>query len=189
MLPDRLDLCLSPRSFPPFCKKELLCIFWSPGKKLIIVVQGIDVQSMGVPGAFFLTVLSHLNQLSQGSWLGPSIFSHTQEGHSDLCRHGRYQCDSHNSVLPLTHFSHWKLIVWQMGDRCGSGMDLGFGIGMCTLRNMEWLANRDLLYSTGHSTKYSLMVCVGKESEKEWMFVHFVVQQKSSQHCKSTILQ
>ena len=50
------------------------------------------------------------------------------------------------------------------GDRWGwGGRDCGFGIGTCTLRYMEWLANRDLLYSTGNSTQYSVMVYMGKE--------------------------
>ena len=36
---------------------------------------------------------------------------------------------------------------------------------------MEWLANGDLLYSTG-GNQYSVLMYVGKESEKEWMCVH-----------------
>ena len=52
------------------------------------------------------------------------------------------------------------------------GMDLGFGIGICTLRYMEQLANRNLLYSTGNSTQYSVIIYVGKESEIEWICVH-----------------
>ena len=36
-----------------------------------------------------------------------------------------------------------------------------------TLLDMEWMANGDLLYSTGNSTPYSVMTYVGKASEKE----------------------
>ena len=36
---------------------------------------------------------------------------------------------------------------------------------------MKQLANRDLLYSTENSPQYSVMVYVGKESEKEWMCI------------------
>ena len=36
---------------------------------------------------------------------------------------------------------------------------------------MERLANGELLYSTGNSTKYSVIIYIGKESEKEWMCV------------------
>ena len=39
-----------------------------------------------------------------------------------------------------------KTNLWQVGGE----MDLGFGIGVCTLCNVQSLANRDLLYSTGH---------------------------------------
>ena len=50
-------------------------------------------------------------------------------------------------------------------DKC-RGMDWGFGIGTCTLRSMEGLANRDLLYRTQNSTQCSVIVYVSKESER-----------------------
>ena len=53
------------------------------------------------------------------------------------------------------------------GDRCGRGRDWGFVVDKCTLRYMECLANRDLLYSTGNSTQYSVIINMGKEYEKE----------------------
>ena len=43
-------------------------------------------------------------------------------------------------------------------------MDQGFGIGICILRCMEWLAKRDLLYSTESSTQCSVIIYVRKES-------------------------
>ena len=53
------------------------------------------------------------------------------------------------------------------GGRWGwIGMDWGFGISICTLRYMEWLATWDLLYSARNSTRYSVMAYMGKESEK-----------------------
>lgn len=63
---------------------------------------------------------------------------------------------------------------------------------ICTLY-IEWMVNRDLLYSTGNTTQYSLIIYMEKESEKEWICVyvqlnHFVVQQKLTHHCKSTTL-
>ena len=77
----------------------------------------------------------------------------------------------------------------------GGGVQDGleFGISICTLRYMEWLANTDLLYSTENSTQYSVIIYMRKESEIKWMCIHtqlnhFVVQQKLS-HCKSTMLQ
>ena len=51
-------------------------------------------------------------------------------------------------------------------------MDWGFGVGTCTLWYMEWLANGDLLYSTENSTQYSVIIYMGKESEKKWICVH-----------------
>ena len=37
---------------------------------------------------------------------------------------------------------------------------------ICTLWCVEWLANRNLLYSTGSSIRYYVMVCVGKDWKK-----------------------
>ena len=56
-------------------------------------------------------------------------------------------------------------------DRAGEEMDWGFGIGTCTLWYTESLANRDLLYSAGNYTQYSITMYMGKESEKEGMCV------------------
>ena len=58
-------------------------------------------------------------------------------------------------------------------------------------RYMEWLANRDLLYSTENSAQYFVIIYVGKESEWELICVyvwldHLGVQQKLWQPCKST---
>ena len=51
-------------------------------------------------------------------------------------------------------------------------MDQGFESGMCTLLDMEWMVNGDLLYGTGNSTQYSVLPYMGKESEKEWICVY-----------------
>ena len=55
------------------------------------------------------------------------------------------------------------------GDMWGwvGGLDWDFGIGICTLRYMEQLANRDLIYSSENFNQYSVMIYVGKESERE----------------------
>ena len=42
------------------------------------------------------------------------------------------------------------------------------------------LANWDLLYSTGNSTQYSVIIYMGKESEKEWIC--------ESSHCSSAVM-
>ena len=50
--------------------------------------------------------------------------------------------------------------------------------------------NKDLLYSTGKFTQYSVITYMGKESEKEWIYVHtkliyLAVYLKLKQLCKS----
>ena len=57
----------------------------------------------------------------------------------------------------------------QKGHMGVGGLDWGFGIGLCTLWYMKWLASLDLLCGTEKSTQYSVIIYVGKESEKEWM--------------------
>ena len=32
--------------------------------------------------------------------------------------------------------------------------------------------DKDLLYSTGNSTQYSVMTYMGKESKKEWIYIY-----------------
>ena len=89
----------------------------------------------------------------------------------------------------------WKTYDYPRGQVGGLGrMDWGFGIGICTLRYVEKLANEDLPYSAVNSTQYSVAIHGGKESEREWMCVYvgqgpFFVQQKSSQPCNVTVLQ
>ena len=70
----------------------------------------------------------------------------------------------------LTNFEN-KLLITK-GDRCERGMYWGFGIGICTWWYMEWLASGDLLYSTGNSSQYSVIIHMGKDYEKEWIPIH-----------------
>lgn len=37
---------------------------------------------------------------------------------------------------------------------------------------MECMVNKDLLYGTENSTQYSLIIYVGKESRKGWIYVY-----------------
>ena len=46
------------------------------------------------------------------------------------------------------------------------------GVNICTLLYMEWMVNRDLLYSIGNSTQYSVIFYMEKESGKECMCVY-----------------
>ena len=59
---------------------------------------------------------------------------------------------------------------------------------------MYKIINKNLLYSTGNSTQYSVITYMRKESEKEWIYVyvllnHFAVYLKITQYCESIILQ
>ena len=45
-------------------------------------------------------------------------------------------------------------------------------IGIYALLYTKSISNKDLLYSTGISTQYSVMACMGKESEKERIYVY-----------------
>ena len=65
-----------------------------------------------------------------------------------------------------------KLMVTKGTGEGGGGMDRGFGTGIYTSRDLELLANEDLLYSTGNSTQYSMIIYMGKESERQCMCVH-----------------
>ena len=54
----------------------------------------------------------------------------------------------------------------------GDQGDRWWGTGICTPWYIEWLASGFLWYSTGNSSQYSVMVYVGKESEREWICVY-----------------
>ena len=41
-----------------------------------------------------------------------------------------------------------------------------FVIDMYTLLYLKWISNKDMLYSTGNFTQYSVMAYMGKESKK-----------------------
>ena len=51
-------------------------------------------------------------------------------------------------------------------------MNWEIGIDMYTLMCIKWMTNKDLLYSTGNSTQYSVMAYMAKDSKKEWIYVH-----------------
>ena len=60
--------------------------------------------------------------------------------------------------------------------------------------HIKQVTNENLLYSTGNSIQYSVMASMGRKSKKQGIYIymyliHFVVQQKLTQHCTATILQ
>ena len=87
-----------------------------------------------------------------------------------------------------------KTNLWLPGVKGGRGINWEVGIYIYILLYTKQITNKDLLYSTGNSSQYSVMAYMEKESKKEWIYVHiklihFAVQQKVTQHCKSTIRQ
>ena len=54
----------------------------------------------------------------------------------------------------------------------GGGDKLGDGIDVYTLLYITQITNKNLLYSTGNSTQYSVMAYKEKESKKKWTYVY-----------------
>ena len=53
-----------------------------------------------------------------------------------------------------------KCVVAKEGGDKG-GMDWEFEISRCKLLHIAWINNKDLLYSTGKSTQYSVIIYMG----------------------------
>ena len=49
----------------------------------------------------------------------------------------------------------------------GGRINWEIGIDIYTLLYIKYISNKDLLYSTGNSTRYSVMTYMGKESKKD----------------------
>ena len=58
------------------------------------------------------------------------------------------------------------------GETLVGGINQEFGINMYTLLYIKWITNKDLLHSTGKSIQYCVITYMGKESEKEWIYVY-----------------
>ena len=59
-----------------------------------------------------------------------------------------------------------KLMVTK-GEMWRGGINQELGIKIYTLLYIKWIIKKDLLYSTGNSTQYSVITYIRKESEKE----------------------
>ena len=66
-----------------------------------------------------------------------------------------------------THGHREQTCGCQRGGGGGEGMEWEFGVSRCKLLYIEWIINKDLLYSTGNSTQYSVITYMRKESEEE----------------------
>ena len=58
------------------------------------------------------------------------------------------------------------------GVRGGARINWEIGTDIYTLLYIKQITNKDLVYSTGKSTQYSVMAYMGKESKKEWIYVY-----------------
>ena len=69
------------------------------------------------------------------------------------------------------------------GDTWQEEIKQEFGINIHTIIYVKQTINKDLLYSTGNYTQYSVKNYMGKESEKEWIYAylnHFTLQPETN---------
>ena len=64
-----------------------------------------------------------------------------------------------------------KQIYGHQGGK-GGGISWEIGIDIYTLLYIKQITNKNLLYSTGNSTQYSVMTYMGKESKRVWIDVY-----------------
>ena len=57
--------------------------------------------------------------------------------------------------------------TWLPKGKGGGGINQEVGINIYTLLYIKQIINKDLLYSTGNATQYSVIIYMGKECEKE----------------------
>ena len=99
----------------------------------------------------------------------------------------------------LSRVASMALLLHLVSVCCGSAVlffsQMGTQSLTYTVLLMTCLKNPEsyLLYSTENSTQYSVMAYMGKESNKDWIYVYvkliqFTVHLKLTQHCKSIIL-
>ena len=75
-----------------------------------------------------------------------------------------------NLFTKQTHRLQKQIYGYQRGRR--GGINQEFGINIYALLYIKQIINKDLLYSTGNSTQYTVITYMGKESEKEWKYVY-----------------
>ena len=54
----------------------------------------------------------------------------------------------------------------------GGGINCEIGIDIYILLYIKQITNKNLLYSTGNSTQYSVMTYMETQSKKEWTYVY-----------------
>ena len=70
---------------------------------------------------------------------------------------------------------HRKQTYGYQRGKVGKGINQEFGINIYTLLYIKQIIYKDLLYSTGNYTQYFVINYKGKESEKEYIYVHVYI--------------
>ena len=71
-----------------------------------------------------------------------------------------------------THRHRKQTSGYQRGKVEGGRINQEVGINIYTLLYIKQVVNKDLLNSTENSAQYSVITYMGKESEKEWIYVY-----------------
>ena len=71
-----------------------------------------------------------------------------------------------------THSQTCKTNLWLPKGKVGRRDKIEAGIKIYTPLYIKQIINRDLLYTIGNSTQYAVITYMGKESEKEQMYVY-----------------
>ena len=82
-------------------------------------------------------------------------------------------------MIKMGLFTKWKQVHryqnqiddYQM-ENIGRRVNQEFRINIYTLLYVKYTRNKDLLYCRENSTQHSIIICIGNESEKEWMYVY-----------------
>ena len=75
-----------------------------------------------------------------------------------------------NELIYKTEVESQRLVTVSLsskGKGWGQGLNQELGINIYTLLYIKQVTNKDLLYSTGNSTQYSVMAYMGKESKRK----------------------
>ena len=61
--------------------------------------------------------------------------------------------------------------LWLQRGNAWRGINWEVWIYMYTILYMEYISKKDLQHNRGKSTQYSVLIYMGKETEKEWTYV------------------
>ena len=99
------------------------------------------------------------------------------------------KCGTNEPIYKIeTDSQTYRIDLWLLrGRQRGGGKDWEFAVSRCKLLYIEWINNKVLLYSTGNYIQYPEINHNGKDYKKEYIYIFSAMQNKLTQHCKSTI--